>query len=304
MPEYLELVGGERVEARGPAAQAYLDLRAGAWRIVPSHPSLVLLRRDRVDAAEAGVRAVLAGDIQGLALGEILAYLAQSRWTGVLTVAAASVEKSIFLREGTIRWASSTAPEDRLGVVLGRLGLVEPEALETILRSQPNAGSKLGALLLSQKLLSSADLYAALKHQVQEIFFSLVVLREGLYFLFNDPVEARFPAQISLDLGGMLMEGLRRFDEMEHFRDRIPGPHVYVRTRDRSPEGLNEEERALFEAARGGASPSTSWPGRFTSRTSTPPRSSTASTRPATWTSRRSAPRSPWARPRYRSGPS
>ncbi|MDF1564155.1 MAG: DUF4388 domain-containing protein [Deltaproteobacteria bacterium] len=249
MPEYVKIDRSGKVFPVGRTAEAYLGGRAGEWRIVPAHPDLLVLRQDDVRPVEAGVRAVLAGDIQGLPLGEMLAYLAQSRWTGVITVATGQVEKSIFLRQGAIRWASSTAPNDRLGVVLGRLGLVDPGAIDRVMRSQPDAGARLGGLLLANKMVSAADLYQALKHQVQEIFFSVLVLEEGLYFLFNDPVEGRFAAKINLELTGMLMEGMRRFDEMSHFRDVVPGMHVYVRARERSAEALNEEEQALFDAA-------------------------------------------------------
>ncbi|RMG12297.1 MAG: DUF4388 domain-containing protein [Deltaproteobacteria bacterium] len=251
MPEWIRFDEKGRAQAESKTGRAWLEARAGRWRIVPSAHDLTVLRRDPVEGGAPPVRAVLSGDLSGFELGELLAYLAQSRWTGVLTVASNAAEKSIFLKQGTVRWATSSLLADRLGEVVKRLGLVSAEALDAALERTPPPGRKVGQLLLSSGLLTPAELYGALRRQMEEIFFSILTLREGVFFLFNDPVEGRFAAQINLDLNGLLMEGLRRIDEMGLFREVIPSDEAYVIPRGRQPEGLTGHEEAVWAAVDG-----------------------------------------------------
>lgn len=251
MPEFLSLDPKGRLSPEGDAGRRYVSERSGRWRIVPSVDDLVILRRERVAGEAEGVRAVLTGDLGGFGLGELVAFLAQSRWTGVLTVASGAVEKTVFIRQGSVRWAASNLPADRLGEAVRRLGLVTDAELERVLDKTPPPGTKIGQLLLSNRLITAADLYKAIKHQIEEIFFSVLVMEQGVYFLFNDPVDGRFAAQVSLDLNGLLMDGLRRIDELGHFRKVIPGPDAWVTRRGRTPEGLNAEEAAVWGAVDG-----------------------------------------------------
>ena len=251
MPEYLSLDKKGRLSADGEPGRRYLSDKEGRWRILPASPDLVLLRRQRVDHPAEGVRAVLTGDLGGIGLGELVAFLAQSRWTGVLNVASGGVEKSVFIRQGSVRWATSNLPSDRLGEVVQRLGLVAGDAIERALEKTPPPGARIGQLLLGSGLLDAAGLYKAITHQIQEIFFSVLVMDHGVFSLFNDPVDARFAAQLNLDLNALLMDGLRRIDEMGHFRKRIPDQEAYVVRRGRRPEKLNAQETAVFEQVDG-----------------------------------------------------
>jgi hypothetical protein len=251
MPEHLSLDESGRLVPEGDAGTRWLSARVGRWRIMPAADDLFLLRRDPVEGEGEGVRAILTGDLQGFALGELLAFLSQSRWTGVINVAGDGVEKSIFIKQGAVKWAASNQLADRLGEVVVRLGMVSEKALEDALSAAPGGSRRIGQVLLQSGLVDAAGLYRALKHQVEEIFFSTLIMERGLVFLFNDPVETRFAAQISLDLNGLLMDGLRRIDELGYFRKRIPGSHCHVARRDRDEAGLNDVERRVLAAVDG-----------------------------------------------------
>lgn len=244
MPEYVTLDPEGKLTPESNAARQFLTAKVGRWRLVPVLNDLLVLRREQVQSGGPPVRAILTGDAELFPVGEMLAYLAQSRWTGVVGVSVGTTEKSIFIKRGAVRWGSSNLDTDRIGEVVHRLGMVAREDVDNL--TSVKQKEHLGRLMVKAKLLTSADLYAALKDQMQEIFFSFLTMNSGVYFLFNDPVEARFPAQINLDLNGLLMEGLRRIDEFTLFKKRIPGPDAYVSKRNRDPRGLNTEERALL----------------------------------------------------------
>ena len=251
MPEFVDLEPEGRLNPRTETGARFLAERAGPWRIVPASDDLLLLRRPTLGATGDRVRAIMAADLEGFALGEMLAFMAQSSWTGVITVSEGEAEKSLFIQQGSVRWCASNVPADRLGQVLQRLGLAEANSIEPALLEAQEAGRRIGEVLVERGVVSTSELYQALKHQMEEIVHSTLLMKAGLFFLFNDPVETRFSAQINLDLGRLLMDGLRRIDELDYFRARIPSGDCFVKRRGQTPTELNEEETGVWEAIDG-----------------------------------------------------
>ncbi len=250
MRGYITLDDRGHLVPEDEAGQRWLAGRSGRWRIVESAGDLLLLRREPANGEADGKRAILSGDLKGLGLGELLGFLAQSRWTGVVKVVSDKIERAIFVKHGSVKWASSNQPSDRLGSVLQRLGLVTAEDVKRAMAA-PEGNRKIGQALLGMGLIDSTDLYSAIKHNVEEIFFSSLLVERGLFFLFNDPLENRFAVNINLDLNGLLMDGLRRIDEIGHFKKRIPGPHCYVNRLKTDVSGLTDSEIRALEAITG-----------------------------------------------------
>jgi hypothetical protein len=225
-------------EVRG--ATPALAGRSGTYALMPTAPDLLVFSRL---PAEGGTiptpRVVLAGDANGFALSDLIAFLSQSRWSGVIRVRTPSGERSITLREGEIRGASSDDPADRLGEVLVRLGYVERAKIEEVLREHPP--SKVGRAMVERGLLQAHDLFKCVTHQVSEIFHSIVLCREGSFFLIDQPVEDKASHNIQLSTQSLLMDSIRKIDEMAHFRKRIPHGRLYV-ARKRPSDGKLEED--------------------------------------------------------------
>ena len=87
----------------------------------------------------------------------------------------------------------------------------------------------------------------------------------------------------SVSTQALLMDGIRRIDELSLFQARIPGPAAYLR-RSAPPRAVTPQAggAAAPGAGRRPAHRGRRWPARPTSASSTPPRSSTTSPRPAT----------------------
>ena len=101
----------------------------------------------------------------------------------------------------------------------------------------------LGNFLLDQQIVHQADLYSFIRRQVEEIFYSVLLLKEGDFFLTRFDVDA-LPSPLSLNAQSMLMEGLRRSDEMAYFRQLIPHARVTLtRGRPRASDGAKLEAR-------------------------------------------------------------
>ena len=184
-------------------------------------------------------RVVLSGDAAGFPISDLIAFLSQMRWSGVIKVHAPGGERSVMMREGEVRGATSDDPSERLGELLIRLGYVERGQLEETLREHPP--SKVGRALVEKGFLQAHDLFKCVTHQVSEIFHAIVLCREGAFFLVDQPVDDKAGHNIQLSTQSLLMDSIRKIDELAHFRKRIPHGRLYV-ARKRGSDGKLEED--------------------------------------------------------------
>ncbi|WP_342375142.1 DUF4388 domain-containing protein [Myxococcus stipitatus] len=214
--------------------------RSGTYALMPTSPDLLVFSRGPCEGGTiAAPRVVLSGDAAGFPLSDLMAFLSQSRWSGIIRVHSPAGERSVTFRDGEVRGASSDDPSDRLGEVLVRLGYVDRAQVEAALRGQPP--SKVGRALVEKGLLKSHDLFKCVTHQVSEIFHAIVLCREGSFFLIDQPVDDKASHSIQLSTQSLLMDSIRKIDEMAHFRKRIPHGRLYV-ARKRASDGKLEED--------------------------------------------------------------
>lgn len=158
--------------------------------------------------------------IDGELVIDLVGFLNQSRRTAALTVVDGNVRKSIFFREGHIVAASSNLPEDRFGDVMYRRGLIERADLDAAL-AQVGPGKRIGNVLLSKGLISGSDLWKVIKYQIEEVVFSVLLVERGQYTVADyDP--AQVPTRTTVEAQHVLLEGLRRKDEMMLVRAELP----------------------------------------------------------------------------------
>jgi hypothetical protein len=210
------------------------DKALGAWKLLSTPNELMLALRDRGDGLQTDLAklkpaaAVLAGDMSEMQPSDLLNFLHQGRRTGVLLTRSDGVERGIVLIEGNVAWACSTSPGERLGELLVRMGVVEHARVEALLREQKAAGGRkrLGQLLVDKGALSADALARGLRHQVNEIFLGLLVARAGSFVFLRGLDRDKLPSVLELDTQAMLLDGLRRLDEMELYRTRVPSSDV------------------------------------------------------------------------------
>lgn len=245
MAEHVLFEQSGTLSVEGEEGRRYFAARAGRWRIVPSTASwTLLLREGRAPAIVAPPpRAALAGDLASVHPGDIATFIHQGRRTGVLLASSDGTDRTIYLREGKLCWAASTSAAERLGEVAVRLGLLRRAQLDALLSEAGAHTKRLGQLLIDRGLMNGHDLFRAIQHQVQEIFFGLLVATNGAFVLLDDPVQGRFAAHIALDVQGLLIDGVRRLDEMALFRGKVPSSRgLPKRTARALPEELEAHE--------------------------------------------------------------
>lgn len=245
------------VDGRGSLAptegSSPLTGRSGYFRLQNTAPDWVVMLRS---PAQGGLqpsrpRVVLAGDCGAFALQDLIAFLGQARWTGVLRVTSTSGERSLLLKDGDVRSAASDSSGDRIGEVMVRLGYVQRAALEKVLAEAPP--SRIGKALVERGLLKSHDLYKCLNEQIAEIFHGIMLSKEGAFVLIDQDIDEKaLTHNLSLSMNGLLMDSIRKIDELAQFRKRIPHGRLYVVPKKAlEGEELEPEEQAVLAQVNG-----------------------------------------------------
>ncbi len=244
-----------RVESGGrlvPDAEAKgeLDARRGSFLLLPTAPDLLAALRQPAEGGRGkGPRVVVMGDASGFPLSDLIAFLSQSRWTGALRLHAPGGERSVVLKDGEVRGATSEDPADRLCEVLVRLGHAARADVDEALRDNPP--SRVGRALVDRGLLQPHDLWACVTQQVSEIFHAIVLAREGAFSLVDQEPDERTSPTVQLSTQSLLMDAIRKIDELQHFRQRIPHGRLYVSKKRPSDGKLHPDEDRLLALATG-----------------------------------------------------
>lgn len=245
---YLLVDDQGRITVIGDALRTQLRARAGYYTHLPSERTLLHFQRATAMPSLDEFRdpIVLSGDIAGMGgTIEVINFVTSARLSGNLIFVSGAARKCLYFKQGDLRGASSNLVEDRLGEVMYRFGQLSREDLDRCIAEAKRFRRPLGNYLLDQGLINQAELYVFIRRQVEEIFYSVLLIKDGDFYLTRFDVDS-LPSPLSINAQSMLMEGLRRSDEMQHFQKRIPHRNVkVVRDKNRSTDGIKLEPKEV-----------------------------------------------------------
>jgi len=246
---YFDIDPHGRIAPQSEEARRALADRAGRFALLPAAADLfVALRSPPAGGASPTPRCILAGDLSAFPIGDLVAFVHQAKLSGVLTVGTAGLERSVAFREGEVRNAQSEAPGERIGEVAVRLGYLTEEQL-----AEASAGTRpIGKVFVERGFMTSKDLWKCMHEQVTVVFHSMLLAREGFFHVVDEPEDERPSAPLSVNTQSLLMDGIRRIDEMSLFRAKIPGAHAWLRRREpRRPISLKPLEQSMLDLVDG-----------------------------------------------------
>jgi len=143
----------------------------------------------------------LSGNLIETPFSDVIAVLRQQKATGTLICGTGTDEKSLFVKNGHIIFATSKDERDRLGEIMVKNGNITRGQLERALKLHQNSAGlkKIGALFVEQGYVSPKDLFNGLKMQVRGIIHSLFLLTEGPYNFEERLPEDVIPLQINME---------------------------------------------------------------------------------------------------------
>ena len=221
---YVQIDESGRVFVHGVGLRKALGAMEGYYTHLPSDAALLHFQRAHSLATHDEFRdeVVFTGDISAMGSTiEVINFVTSSQMSGNLVFVSGDVRKCLFFKGGEIRGANSNRLEDRLGEVMHRYGALSREALDSALVESRRKRTPLGNYLLEKGMINQPDLFGFLRKQIEETFYSILLIREGDFYLTKYDVTT-LNSPITLNAQSLLMEGLRRMDEMDYFEKRIP----------------------------------------------------------------------------------
>jgi hypothetical protein len=177
--------------------------------------------------AEANREVVAAGVIGegGMSVIDFIGFLATGLQTGVMTASEGDIERSVYFFRGDVVWASSTSPADRLGEFLLARGKITREQLQIAVR---DGERRIGRACVERGFFAAHELYAVVQAQLTEIFDRLLATEKGVWSFSRISSSQIADSQIHLSTQGLLVDAMRRLDEMNIYRQRIRTAEVII----------------------------------------------------------------------------
>ena len=255
----VELLPDGRMRAPQAATRRILRDRLRHAEVLPTGPGWSVLRSlgaSGVPAPDHPRRVVAAGSLSGdgISIVDFIGFLASGYETGVMTVAQGEVERSVYFYKGDVVWAASTVHDDRFGQFLLKRGKITPQQLNTVTNQSGN--TRIGRLCVERGFLSPHELWSLVQAQLREIFDRLLVMERGTWAFARVSSDVLAESQIHFSTQGLLVDTLRRLDELKVYRQRLPNANVLLdRVGDATTadlvKKLDREERTAAEALLG-----------------------------------------------------
>jgi hypothetical protein len=240
----------------GKAASQKMRARQGGFRLMPAPPHVVLMRKadDQGRAIPTDGSLRLCGEITTASvLCDVFAMVGQSRWGGELSVYDGGANRSVFFENGTVIGASSNAEGERLGEVFYRYGALTKEQIALVMKAV-TVDTRFGEAAVRMALITREKLFQLIAKQVEEVVYATLRTESGMFYFLDRFEESRLTSRQNMTVNSLIMEGVRRMDEMKYFRERIPSDkHVPERVKGR-PAPTGEELSKVFAAIDGARS--------------------------------------------------
>jgi Domain of unknown function (DUF4388) len=206
----------------GREASRSMRDRQGGMQLLPSPPQCVVMRSVEEEPDHEQPAFWMSGEVtRPGVIWDLLGMAGNGNWAGEFVVVTADARRSIFFERGSVIGANSNADRERLGEVLYDYGALTKEQIDLIVDAV-TPEMRFGETAVSLGYLSSETLFDLIGKQAEEIVYAAMLVGGGSFFFVENYDESRVPFLVSLPVQSLLMEGVRRMDEMELFRARIP----------------------------------------------------------------------------------
>ncbi len=251
----VELLPDGRMRAPDPRARELLRDRlrhaelldtSAEWAVVrPLFPGSEPQPRPAREVVAAGV----LGE-SGLALVDLVGFLASGYQTGLLTVSAGEVDRAIALFGGELSWASSSAADESFGEFLARRGKLTREQLTLALQQESPQG--LARVCVQRGLLAADEAWSLLEAHLIDLFDRLIAAERGVWSFVRVAEGALADSRLRLSTQGLLVDALRRADELLVYRQRLRSSDAVIQRQpiDAPAQRIEALEELLVADAR------------------------------------------------------
>ena len=166
----------------------------------------------------------LQGRIERFTLPEIFQLIASSRKSGTLGIQKDDSIVMVYFKEGSVIYGYGPRQTYHLGQLLKERGVISDKQLQDAIDTQArNENTKrLGEIMIGRRYIDRADLSGVVKKQVEELLYSLLAWQSGSFKFYENQFPTDEEITVNLSVENIILEGLRRVDEMNMVKDTLP----------------------------------------------------------------------------------
>ena len=188
----------------------------------------------------------ITGNLNTMQLSELLQWLSLGQKTGTLLIEGHGVEKRIYFQNGRINSSSSSDQREYLGHFLVSHGYITEEELKMAMEVQEESNILLGKILVMINAIAETDLLRLMRKKAEESIYDVFLWEQGNFEFVDGELPELKMVPLSLDVTGIIMEGLRRFDEWKRIRVPIPDNQIVPRiVKPLNLDTLSEQEKLI-----------------------------------------------------------
>jgi hypothetical protein len=196
----------------------------------------------------------LVGNLRDFALHDFLYLVDRGYKTGSLILRSKNDSAALYFDQGKLAAVTRPQRHERLGEILIRAGKVTRAQLSQALADQEATQTRpIGKILMEQGAISADDLQTFVQTVVENTVYDLFTWHEGEFEFKADlaPAPDEIQTPVPIDVENLIMEGVRRVDELTRIRERIPHDGMIVRLTDRANDpktdaNLTADEWRIF----------------------------------------------------------
>ena len=192
-------------------------------------------------------------DIAQTPLPEVLVKIHKYRAPGRLDCRRGDEVKRVYLERGDIIFATTNQIAESLGDVLLHAGHITPDQYEESLRRVRQTGKRHGTVLVEMKILTSEQLFNAVRDHIQGILWSIFAWDFGVVG-FTPGREKRLEfIKVEIPVPQAVMQGVRHMPDARTIVSRLGSKATVFIQSGLRVEGLTlrPEEQALFDLVDG-----------------------------------------------------
>jgi hypothetical protein len=189
------------------------------------------------------------GDLGKSDIARLTATLHGAGFSGCLAVTRADGVKGLFFDGGLPVFAASSFAHDRMIELIYRDGKISREQLARA-RALPDGGRAAAHKLVELGLIKSSELFATMRHHVEEILYSLFAWDRGTYKLVREAASPEDRVRLGSAPWALVVEGVRRKYALERLVELVGAPQTVLLPTPLLPRALDECGLSATERAR------------------------------------------------------
>jgi len=188
------------------------------------------------------------GNLKTVPFSDLLQLIFTGKKTGLLQLKRQTQEKNIYFVEGNIIFASSgNHQEELLGRFFLQKGKISEKDFEKAMLLFKAQKKKITETLLESKVVTQFELVEAIRIQVEEIVYSIFGWIEGDFQFLDGRLPDNDQLTTELNTMNMIMEGVRRIDELTQMQKNLPPDDVALKVNPYPPLLVNQTKPEKIE---------------------------------------------------------